>query len=516
MRTIHKVRRVLNGLHVLEVSQNNKQACSFVEGSTSNAPYSSISSPSFYNRLFSSILVNFNACADWLCFLYRWIVSALSFGTVLCIKNESEEDLTLYIKTKFADATGFGDWTWHLYQKGWSYIPEKAKYWRIEPQRRTTFMLPFCTCLVVLGTESNFTYFLIHDARAPGERFATIWTTCHSFIPRFVRVTSDLVVTTKLRIGQANASKPTMQEAFKQSGLFKAVPNLSVLPRVMLPSGSPVMIGPSLQLPQTQQEKEPKSGFLSFGLVSKATDLVNEATAFVELFHIDKIYRLLFGIYLFLQIQIWNCHKTLSSPLPQGKYGENEFWLSRDYDASTVFGLQAVPGGLQAILVLIVSKPRSGAQLLSVLLAFANLVLLTTAACSSASEEALKLLKTPQLSRRAKYFVFFIPFVLFMALPACLLAGYAYYYESGSTVDFVVASLVVFGMHVYQICNLQKIDACLKGITPVLVVDMIKRAVSSIANIVSKFQVESFVAFLAIVAVVLNAVILFVTKERSL
>lgn len=516
MRTIHKVRRVVNRLNVPDVDPYKQQTCSFVEGTASNAPYSSIGSPTFFTILSSSIPVSFNAYMDWLCFLYRWFVSALSFGTVLCVKNESEEALTLYIKTKFADATGFGDWTWHLYQKGWSYIPEKAKYWRIDPQRRTSFMLPFCTCLIVLGTEANFTYFLVHNAGAPGERFATIWTTCHSFIPRFVRVSSDLVVTTKLRIGQANASKPTMQEAFKQSGLFKVVPDLNVLPRVMLPPGSPVVIGPSLQLPQTQQQEESKSGFLSFALVSKATDLVNEATAFVELFHIAELHRLLFGIYLFLQIQIWNCQKTLSSPLPQGKYGENEFWLSLDYDASTVFGLQVVPGGLQAILVLIVAKPQSGAQLFSVLLAFANLVLLTTAACSSGSEEALKLLKTHHLSRRAKYFVFFIPLVLFMALPACLLAAYAYYYESGSTVDYVVASLVFFGMHVYQICNLQKIDACLKGITPVLVLGRIKRAVSAIANIVSKFRVESLVAFLVIVAVVLNAVILFVIKERSL
>eukprot|EP00210_Caulerpa_lentillifera_P008222 g7850.t1 len=470
-----------------------------------------------FRRLPRASPVSLEVIVDWLCFLYRWLFSALCFGTVLCIKNESNEALTLYIKTKFSDATGFGDWTWHLYKKGWTYVPEKAKYWRITPQRRTSFMLPFCTCLIVLGTEANFTYFLVHDARAPGERFATIWTTCHTFIPRFVRVSRDLEVITKLRYGQANASKPNMQSAFKSSGLFKAVPDLTVLPRVMLPPGSRVVIGPSLEVPEIEQaDDEESSGSRYYGLASKVTDLVNEGTVLLELFYIEKLHRLVFGIFLFLQIQIWNSYKNLHSPFPQGKYGEDGFWLSWDYDASLAFILQALPGGLQAIMVLIVARPESGAQLFTVLLAFANLVMILTAACSSASEEVLQRVNLPGLSRRTKYINFFTLFILLLALPAYLLCGYVYYYQSGQTMDYIIIGITTFALQFNQVFNLQKIDGSLKGITPALAFGMIKRAMAAIGRFISKFRVESFVVFLVIVSVLLNAFVLFVIKERSL
>ena len=481
---------------------------------------------------------------DFLAFLYRWLMSTLFLGTVVVISNRSNEALGITLYATNVGPRGYADRTWQV-DGARDVIPTKVPFWTISPRRRRSFMLPFSTSLLILGSENNFKYYLRNCANTKEyrgvltkeyqrhllDKFVALWSTRHSFVPRWIEIRPDLSVKTSLRVGECICGHEYVNPAWYGLPRFEIKTNQQLFPRILLPVGSQVSIGASVWNPDQLDRNLTLGAAMSrrgFGwtTINMLRDVVNEASALVEVINAVDVFEKVFAAYLFWMIMVWNSLKDHVSPACQySQYGEAGYLLTGQFDCILSALLMALPGGLQAILVLLISRPDHGAQLLSAVLAFGNLALFASTLALRIAHEIPMQWISWYTERRSKFLVKEALGFVFVGIPVYGIITFGYYYTLNETVADIIkyfaAGILTVGFHWYFVFYLFELDVAMKGITPLAVTKLVGQQAAILIKIfdrrnldwliekLSKYLTECLVCLLVLASLAVNTYVIY-------
>ena len=484
------------------------------------------------------------AVYDCIAFLCRWLMSSLFLGTVVVISNRSDEVLGITLYSTNVGPRGYADRTWQV-DGARDVIPSKVPFWTISPRRRRSFMLPFSTSLIILGSENNFKYYLRNCAdtkeyrgalteeyqRHLLDKFVALWSTRHSFVPRWVEIRPTLSVNTSLRVGECICGYEYVNPAWYGLPRFEIKTNQQLYPRILLPVGSQVSVGASVWNPDQLDRNLTLGTALSrhgFGwkTINMFRDVLNEVSALVEVVNAVNVSEKIFAAYLFWMIMVWNSLKDHVSPACQySRYGAGGYLLTGGFDCILSALLTALPGGLQAILVLLISRPDDGAQQLSAVLAFGNLSLFASMLALRIAHEIpmhwiswCKEDRSKFLAKEALGFVF-------VGVPIYGIVAFGYYYTLNERVKDIIryfaAGMLTVGFHWYFVFYLFELDVAMKGITPLAVMKLVGQQVAILIKIfdrrnldwlierLSKYLTECLICLLVLASLAVNTYIIY-------
>ncbi|GMH38935.1 hypothetical protein BSKO_06833 [Bryopsis sp. KO-2023] len=424
-------------------------------------------------------------CVDSFFFLWSYLLSFSLFGSVLTIRNRSDVDVAIFTNTHFAAATGWKDWT----------VPDKSeeneskrKAWRVSAGRFGTFSVPPTVSLTVLSTEGHFMFhFGPWKDRTP-EGFvrgdcpsvptadsancaAALWTVGFWRVHR-ATVDSDLGVETILKHGWVTSAwgEGDSMGVLQSSGKFSVDPDHN-FDATVKGGRAPGLLIPDVRvkLPMKDEEVEQREALKTCYLEQRTPPMftsflvflpnaLNELSSLMSLMSANGPLKIVLSTFIVVQLMVWN---VMGGP-PFNNKAWSDYQHMRDFDSRLFLVSMFVPGFLQAFSALVINPAHSGPELLTALLAFANLAAFMVILYFHIWHGLPKNRRCLKAVMLPLFFVFVGFYVLMV---------YSYYYGLPGIFLWIAGLPVVIGTHVYFAFIPNRVQYCVRNI---LVVKLLK------------------------------------------